>query len=460
MAERREFDLAIVGNGAVANAIALRFAERHKDARVAIIGPASRPGCASLAAGAMLNVFAELGAGALDYPAARAKFDAAVAASKLWEQHLSLLNGRIENVDPVRIRQGTYVVTDREDDPTFDAIVGYLDEYKERFRHVDPREIDGLAPRAPVRRAILLEDEGAVSSEHLHRAYDEALSRAGNVSVLDATVESLDAGDAVRTLTMTSGLAIRSKHVVIAAGTRTQAFVQQLRLEAKIPRLVCGVGVALVLGSAIVPKHVVRTPGRGLACGIYVVPYPENQCYVGATNVVRPSEITPATEHAAASLVQAAAELVNVDLVEAAVKKTIIGYRPTTMDTYPLFGRTSIEGVWIASGTKRDGFHMSPKIAEEMVRALDSGEQPFGGRFKPERSLILEVKKAVASERAVAQILASGAGAAEDDVRRGVEDAYARAGLTDHDYGIPGELLEMYREGHAQANVEALLASR
>ena len=478
MTDVREFDLAIIGNGAIANALALQFSERHREARVAVIGPAPRPGCASLAAGAMLNVFAELEAGALDYPVARAKFDAAVAASKLWEGHLALLNGRLKSVPPVRIQQGTHVVqnavTDRLDDRNFAAIIGYLEEYKERFRHVDPAEIEGIKPTPQARplRAILLEDEGAVSSRHLHRAYDEAFARSPQITVIDAAVERLVPGDRLHGLELGGGTSVRAKHVVIAAGTRSQQFVKQLGLEARIPRLVLGVGVSLILkAQGEVPRRVFRTPNRGLACGVYAVPYPDNHCYVGATNYICPWEVPLPRAQAVHYLLQAAMEQVNTDFYKSEIAKTIVGYRPTTLDTYPLFGQLSVERVWMATGTKRDGFHMSPKIALELIGAIESGAQPFEGTFRPERALILEAPREVAIERAVAHIISTGyqhgfrmphsnwEPLLEDAVRRKVEDAYTRSGLGAARYGIPAELLDMYRYGHAQANVEHLLST-
>lgn len=478
---RREVDLAIVGNGAIACALALRFTERHKDATVAIVGPAARPGCASLAAGAMLNVFAELEAGALDTPTARAKFDAAVAASKMWEGHLGLLNKRLSSVAPVTIQQGTYVVqnaaTDRLDDLNYDAIRTYATEYGERFKDIDPGEIEGIKPTAQCRplRAMLLEDEGAVSSAHLHRAYDEAFSRTENITVIDAPVVSISAGDRIRILKTKSGQTITARNVVVAAGTKTQDFVDQLGLTAKIPRLVLGVGVSLVLKAAnanALPKRVFRTPNRGLACGVYVVPYPDNHCYVGATNYICPWEVPLPRIQAVHYLLQAAMEQVNTDFYKGEIAKTIVGNRPTTLDTYPLFGQTSAEGVWIASGTKRDGFHMSPKIADELITAIETGRQPFDGKFVPERSLILEVPKEKAIARAVAHILSTGyqhgfrmphsnwEPLLEGAIRERVEDAYKQCGLANTDIGIPAELLDMYRYGHAKANIETLLASR
>jgi glycine/D-amino acid oxidase-like deaminating enzyme len=473
----REVDLTIVGNGAIACALALRFHHAHPDARIAIVGPPLRPGCASLAAGAMLNVFAELEAGALDYPAARTKFDAAVAAAKMWPSHLELLNTKLDRVAPVKLVMGTHVVsnaaTDALDDTNFDGIIKYLDEYKERYREIDPREIEGIkpAPHARPLRALLLEDEGTVSSKHLHRAYDEAFVRIPQITVVEAEATSIDVKGGRRVTETTAG-PITSRDVVIAAGTRTQQFVEQLGLQARIPRLVLGVGVSLILKAPNgVPKKVFRTPNRGLACGVYVVPYDDQYCYVGATNYICPWEVPLPRVQAVHYLLEAAMEQVNTDFYKAEIHKTIVGNRPTTMDTFPLFGQTSVEGVWIASGTKRDGFHLSPKIADEIIACLGTSKQPFDGAFRPERSLILEVPREAAIERSVAHIVSTGyqhgfrlprsnwEPMIVDGVRRRVLDAYEQCGLSNHAFGIPAELLDMYRYGHAKANIDAMLAN-
>lgn len=480
-----EFDVTIVGNGAISNALALYLSAEHKSLRIAIVGPSQRPGCASLAAGAMLNVFAELEAGALDKPVARAKFNAAVEASTLWDAHLALLNTRLKETPPLAINQGTYVVantvTDGLDDVNYDAIIGYLKEYRQRFREVDPRSIKGIRPTPQARplRAIYLEDEGTVSSKHLHRAYDEAFARTPNVTLLDTTATAVrPSGDSSSPTTLVetaSGITLKTCHVIAAAGTRTQELVEQLGLSARVPRLVHGVGVSLILKSqTVVPEKVFRTPNRGLACGLYVVPYPDNYCYVGATNYICPWEVPLPRVQAVHYLLQCAMEQVNTDFYKAEIHKTIVGYRPTTMDTYPLLGRTSIDGFWIASGTKRDGFHLSPKIAREFAAALAAGggAQPFQGTFQPERPLILESQKQPAVDRAVEHIVSTGyqhgfrlphsnwEPLIAEGVRAKVLDAYEKSGLSDFDFGIPAELLDMYRYGHAKANVEHLLATR
>lgn len=465
-----DFDVAIIGNGAIACALALRLTHEHPELQVALVGPALRPGCASLAAGAMLNVFAELEAGALETPLARARFSAAMQATALWDAHLALLNARLVETPPIRVVPGTYVVGSDRDDANFDAIHAALLEHRQRFREVSPRDIPGLrpAPHAAPRRALYLEDEGMVSASALHRAYDEALARTPRLTRLDTEATALvPSGDASRASTAVHtqrGGALRTRQVILAAGARTQELIDQLGLQAKIPRLVHGVGVSLVLKTAAaLPAQVIRTPRRGLAHGFYLVPYDGGYCYLGATSALSPTAARRPSVDSLHHLLRSAIEQVSPELAAAEVHKTLVGSRPTTLDTYPLLGRTSIEGVWIASGTRRDGFHLSPKIAQELTAALASGTQPFSGAFPPERPLYLPPGRQRAVDRAVAALVAAAGEPSESSdaaLRAHVEDAYARSGLDTHDLGIPTELLDLYRQGHAGENLEHLLAQR
>ncbi|MGO8992098.1 MAG: NAD(P)/FAD-dependent oxidoreductase [Polyangiaceae bacterium] len=423
---RRELDVAILGNGAVGCALALRLNARHPGARIAIVGPSRRPDCASLAAGAMLSAFAEIEAGAqLESLPARRKLEAAVEASRMWDGHVALLNSRLASVEPLVLNKGTHMVsspaTEPLDDQNLDAIIGQLTAFREPFREVDPQEIPGIAPleRSRPRRAIYIENEGCISAKHLHRAYDEAFRLAPGVAVVDAEVTSIDADGPAKLVNTSSGETLAAPHVVLAAGVRTQKLIEQLRLEKKIPRIVFGVGVSLVLrSSGAYPRKVFRSPNRGSGGGVYVVPYDDGYCYLGATSLVSVTEAPLPQVRAVRDLLTLAMEQVNGGFAEAQIHKTLLGYRPTTLDAFPLFGRTSIEGVWVASGTRRDGLHLSPKAAEELVTAIDTGSQPFAGAFTPERPLILD-------------------------------------GRLGREHGIPVELLDTYRDGYVARAPEA-----
>ena len=64
------------------------------------------------------------------------------------------------------------------------------------------------------------------------------------------------------------------------------------------------------------------------------------------------------------------------------------GYRPTTIDFFPLLGESHINGIWFNNGMKRDGFTSSPYTSNELSKAILGEENTLSKRFKPSRKLI------------------------------------------------------------------------
>lgn len=400
----------------------------------------------------MLNVFAELEPGALDYPVAREKFELARRASGLWERHLAMLNGHRASVAPLRIDHGTTLLH-RERPGSFatkrfDAILQYLEGEGEGFREIDPREVRGLqveGERVPT-RAVVIDDEGRVDARALLEAYDEIFAKHPRIRVIDDEVSSIDARRPTR-VGLGSGAMIFSERVVIAAGARTQELVEGLGLHERIPRVIAAAGVAVVLRVApTVPSTVLRWIDDD-ELDLYAVPYGD-RLYVGATTHVQVRGESEPPVDASRQLVDAVRRKLNPAVSDADKREVLFGWRPVTLDTHPLIGRTSIEGVWLASGTRRDGFHLSPLIAEELARCLMTGAQPFEGLFRPERPLLLEVPRGVALERAVAR-----AGGPVGAARTRVQELYRRAGFESAPFGIPPELLDVYAQGYARPYV-------
>jgi hypothetical protein len=60
MGPLHEADVLVVGNGILGYSIAFALLHENPSAKITLIGPSSKPSCASVAAGAMLNSFAEL----------------------------------------------------------------------------------------------------------------------------------------------------------------------------------------------------------------------------------------------------------------------------------------------------------------------------------------------------------------------------------------------------------------
>ncbi|CAM5237376.1 Formimidoyl fortimicin A synthetase OS=Lysinibacillus sphaericus OX=1421 GN=LS41612_11915 PE=4 SV=1 [Lysinibacillus sphaericus] len=52
------------------------------------------------------------------------------------------------------------------------------------------------------------------------------------------------------------------------------------------------------------------------------------------------------------------------------IKKIQVGNRPIPADGFPLIGQIKYDGLWLATGTYRDGLHQSPLIAEHLANEI------------------------------------------------------------------------------------------
>ena len=128
------FDLIVVGNGAIGCAVAFELQRRNSGLKIALVGPNSRQGSASAtAAGAMLNVFAELDAGILEKPIVRHKFDLARRATDVWPEWLKDLSSAAPGGRSPVIELGTFILKniagDEQDDAAYRAIKSALVEF-------------------------------------------------------------------------------------------------------------------------------------------------------------------------------------------------------------------------------------------------------------------------------------------------------------------------------------------
>lgn len=478
--QKKEFDVIIIGNGAIGCSIAISLIKENPSISVALVGKNTRQGSASIAAGMMLNLFAELDDKSLDSPYYRQKFEMGLEAKALWEDWISTIN-KLANTN-LRIREGTYVInntanTAAREDKSFNYIIQVLNEYQTYYELGAQKYIKGYYPeeRYRAKNALYIPSEGSIETAHLFRAYDTILENHPNITLVNANAKEITVKDNGMKVVKTPLSVVCAKKIVIAAGAFSQPLIEQLPIpKGNIPALFYGHGTGLHVKvhkelperTFELPDKVVRTTSRGITCGLNIVPYDKFRCYVGASNF-------PLEYEEQYAQVNSVYEILDVLMKEfnkrfaTAFFKPIIGNRPLSADTYPLIGSTSIDGVWIVSGTKREGFFLSPIIATSITREIMGGTSLTPACFRPERPLIYDLTREQGIEKAVIQELSSlysygfvapktsGDFVAQikENYRREMEALYDELGLQDH--GISSELIRLYKKGYIETPVLA-----
>jgi glycine oxidase len=254
---------------------------------------------------------------------------------------------------------------------------------------------------------------------------------------------------------------------LLATGATASEVLARSGLGVKMQRVFYGVGVSIELRSPDFPHtRCVRTPNRGMACGVYSVPYVQgpdrahDHVLVGASNFISATPYFYGRLTSVESLMRAAMEQINRHFYRADLVRVNVGWRPTSQDTYPLLGRSSVPNLTIATGTKRDGLHLSPLLSVELAK-LVLGEAAEAGLsvFAPERRLLRTLGRAQGIARAVRQQISAEyqhdfspaknrmPEQLAETYRLNLERLHDQVGAKD--WGIPVEMLDMYRYGHA-----------
>ncbi|AOJ61184.1 FAD-dependent oxidoreductase [Burkholderia ubonensis] len=459
--------IAILGNGILGLMTARAWQQADPGIELVIVGHAHRPGSATRAAAAMLNSFTELEGDSLGTPIDRFKFELSRAATAAWPAVFA------EICTPERAVAhgfGTFVLnnaaTDALDDENFTAMQRFCREFEEPCEAVDPSGIPNYHPDPRYRalKAVFLKREGWANPKQFLDALTASVAQVGNARFIDAEVERLDtAGGRVVAARLSDGSVLGADRFILSNGANLTRVLQASLPELPVQRMFYGIGMSVELQSAEnVHTHCVRTTNRGLACGVYSAPYGPDRTLVGASNYISPVPHEHGHAGSAYTLLKSAMDQINTRFSRANLVNVNVGWRPTTSDLYPLFGETSVRDLWILGGTKRDGFHLSPVLCRDLVAAMRG--QPIDSRYAelaPERKLIRNMTR----EAAIAKTVRHQINAAyqhdfvparnrmveqlQNAMRADLEALHDRLGATD--WGIPPELVDMYRYGHIPA---------
>jgi len=477
----------IIGNGIIALSIAFKILKQslEKD-EIVIVGPSQREGSATHAAGAMLNSYAEFNPSTLKTKAGSAYFDISRKATKIWPKFIDDIfdwSTKIPNNLPKKkdiyksgyFGMGTYIInntsSDEFDDANFKSIIYALDKFKEPYEFVDPKEIPNYFPSAKKRalNSIFIPDEGWLNPNIIIKQLDQILKEHDKVTYIDAIVDSLDlqSGE-ITSAKLSNGKKIDGDKYLIANGANAGQLINKSNLNINIQKMFYGVGVSIQLDTQGYPhSNCIRTPNRGGGCGVYSIPHylgeneSKDHIMIGATNYISPEPKTYPRISGIETLISNAINEINNNFYAATLIKINVGWRPTTQDTFPLLGQSSINNLVIATGTKRDGFHNSPVISDNIASTMR--DEPIDENFdifSPERDFLKELKREDAIETIVNGLMSEHYQhdynppniRMNEMVRRThkeeVEKLHDKIGAVD--WGIPQELVPMYRRGFAK----------
>jgi glycine oxidase len=337
--------VAVVGGGVIGLAIAWRCAQRGHEVRVC--DPAPGSGATGVAAG-MLAPTGETRFG--EEPLHRLL----LAAGRRWPGFAAEL-ASASDMDLSYRNDGTVLVAGTDDD--LRAVRRLVDYHRRCGLPVEPLTAAQVREREPllsprVRGGAFLPGDGQVDPRRVARALLAVLP-AGCVG--PAPVDGADL-------------------TVFAAGHATADLVPGLPVRPVK-------GQILRLRGTETLTHVIR--GQIANRSVYIVPRPDGEVVVGATEEERGTDTT-VTAGGVLDLLRPAVALVPA-LAEYELVETSAGLRPGTPDNAPLIGVVR-PGVAVATGHYRDGVLLAPVTADAIVALLDTGDLPdLFTPFHPDR---------------------------------------------------------------------------
>jgi glycine oxidase len=375
--------VAVIGNGILGLTSAREIAKIDPTCEIHIFGLARRSMAGSMAAAAMLNSFAELEKGYLEHKINQKRFLHSREATKIWPQYIEELQA--ESGQEIPHGQDTFLISNNSsediDYENFETICQALKEFDAPHNWIELRDIPGFRPSREGRSALAvhIQNEGWVDTGPTISALESILSKNSLVKFIDMEIVEVSQSQTRNELVLRDmdGSEHYYDKVLISAGAKSRNFFEQLGLTNENPKVLFGIGTTLRLRvNGLQQKSVVRTPNRGLACGLYSAPYLPDQLVIGATNQVTENERDLATVEDVRSLLSMAQRELNYTLSDACLLKVNTGYRPVSTDSVPLIGMVPLKNVYLCTGTRRDGWHLAPYLSPLIAQLVINDETP------------------------------------------------------------------------------------
>ena len=390
---RNNFDILILGNGAIGSLSAILLDNEFPELRIGLVGDPARNNSASVAAGAMCNVFAEV-----EEPYSKNQkllqelsLQMGVEGTRGWLELFS----KYTQLAQAKTAEDTIVFL--KENPSDFELKNYNSALSRTREYglgesLASRHFNEFFSGALIRPqdAFKIKGEFAFDTRLLFNFFDRKIQDS-HISIPANSVFEIDTDS---NAVITENGVITYSRLVVALGANTSKLLKDLGL----PPMVQGVGSAFEISTkniqdSSLPRNVVlRTVNRGGAqCGLHFLPRISGY-YLGAGNYI--SNIGK-SDHRLETL----RYLFNAFEKEICGKKVsyllegnlVKGHRPRSIDAFPIIGSISnAPNVFVATGTNRAGLTWAPYIVKFIQGWCRDSliHAPFDHLISPNRKIL------------------------------------------------------------------------
>ena len=358
--------IAIIGGGVNGLGIAWRLAEAG--CRVSVydshaIGPGARG--ATWAAGGMLA------AGVEAEPGEEALTNLCLDSQRRWPAFRDQLEGLTGIATGYRDEGTLVVATNRDEAAALRHHYDYQLKLGIELEWLTPAEARRREPHLGrnVAAAVYSKNDHQVENRDLLLALLRACELTGVELHAHTPVEAIETANGCVEGVRVGGKLVKADAVVHATGAWAGA-MPGLPPEAKPPvRPLKGQMLAVQMDPAApILSHVVWAPTT------YLIPRLDGRLLIGATVEEKGFDGAITAGGLLALLDTAWRALPTIE--ELPVVETWVGFRPTSRDDAPIFGPTSVEGLFMATGHHRNGILLAPLTADAVSEAVLKGSMP------------------------------------------------------------------------------------
>lgn len=383
---RKNYDIAVIGNGMVGVLSSFLIKNKFPQKKIILFGTKDFKYSASLAAGCMHAVFCEIESNFYNSKLEKINLDIGLKSRKIWRQFFKKykLNNVITSKDTYfYIKKNS---SEFEKKNFFTACkVAKKNGLLKTVNAKEHRKLFKGQIKNEFFKCVKIKNEFGFNPNELIKEILK-MSKKINLDVLCGEVKNIK----YKNKNFVIDENITAKKVVVACGYNSYKIAKNIFKPVPILK---GVGSAFLLQNSYFKNinTIIRTSNRGGAqCGLHIVPYDrkKGKIYVGAGNYVSNDKEPWARTETFKYLINLLEnELIPKKIIYQSKIKTLLGYRPRSLDNYPSIGPVN-KNLFYVSGTNRVGLSWASYISDQIIKWLNKEDlDNVLNHFKPKRKL-------------------------------------------------------------------------